>query len=210
MSLHPLPFSQACENNKEPILEVLRDLLHDGQTVLEIGTGTAQHGEHFCRALPTIRWQCADLAEYHPGIRNRLAASNLPNLLLPIELESVTFDWSSIRADAVFSANTAHIMSWQAVEATFKGVSRVLPPGGLLIWYGPFNRGGEFTSASNARFDAQLRAGDHKMGIRDDAEMADAADRNGLIWIDDIAMPANNRILIYRQGKSGESHADIA
>ncbi len=191
-----LPFSQASESNKVAILDVIRHLFLENQTVLEIGSGTGQHGVFFAENLPGVIWQCADQVAYHDTISQRINAAGLPNLRHPIALEAISFDWTSIKVDAVFTANTAHIMSWSAVVAMFKGVSQCLLEGSF-VQYGPFNRDGKFTSPSNQQFHDSLVKSDPAMGIRDDARLIEVAREFGMTLIDDIAMPANNRILVW-------------
>jgi len=194
------PHAPACERNREPILEVLRPWLADRRRVLEIGSGTGQHAVHFAAALPWLVWQASDVAERLPGIRAWLDEAQLPNTPPPLAID-VGAPWPPLQADAVFSANTLHIMDMGAVEAFFAGAGRVLAqaPGGVLVVYGPFNEGGAFTSPSNREFDAWLRARDPRSGIRD-LDTCDALARAaGLQRADDVAMPAHNRCLVWRR-----------
>lgn len=193
------PFSQACENNKEPILAVLRDCFADQRQVVEIGSGTGQHAVHFAGAMPWLSWQPTDRAEHLPGIRAWRDAAALPNLLEPLELDVDQPAWPLQRADAVFSANTAHIMSWPQVERFVAGVGLLLPASGCFCLYGPFNYGGGHTSASNADFDAWLRRRDPRSGLRDVEAIHDLAAQAGLQPAADHAMPANNRLLVWRK-----------
>ncbi|WP_374265569.1 DUF938 domain-containing protein [Zoogloea sp.] len=192
------PWSAACERNQEPILAVLREQFADRQRVLEVGSGTGQHAVHFAAALPQLSWQTSDRPEWLPGIRLWLAEAGLPNTPPPLTLD-VTGPWPAEQFDAVFSANTLHIMGWPEVEALFAALPAVLAPDARLTIYGPFNYGGRFTSPSNAAFDAALRADDPKRGIRD-FEAVDALARAiGLRLVEDRAMPANNRCLSWRR-----------
>lgn len=192
------PHSPACERNREPILVVLREYLADRRKVLEIGSGTGQHAVHFAAAMPWLSWQCSDRAEHLPGIRLWLDEAGLANTPEPVELD-VTGDWPRHRFDAVFSANTLHIMGWPEVQTFFDGIGAVLDVGGVLAVYGPFNYGGDYTSDSNRAFDAWLKTRDPRSGIRD-FEAVDALARHiGLTLAADIAMPANNRTLVWRR-----------
>jgi cyclopropane fatty-acyl-phospholipid synthase-like methyltransferase len=192
------PYAPACERNREPILAVLRECFADRRDVLEVGSGTGQHAVHFAAAMPWLSWQCSDRAEHLPGIRLWLDEAGLPNTPAPIELD-VSGAWARRRFDAVFSANTLHIMGWPEVQQFFEGVDAVLATDGVLAVYGPFNYGGEYTSDSNREFDAWLKARDARSGIRD-FEAVDALAREiGLTLMDDVAMPANNRTLVWRR-----------
>ena len=197
------PFAPACERNRDAILAVLREHFGACTHVLEIGSGTGQHAVHFAAAMPWLAWQCSDVADNLPGIRLWLDEAGLPNTPAPIALD-VRGDWPQRAGDgtpfdAVFSANTLHIVGWPEVEAFFAGVGRTLATGGVLAVYGPFNYGGAYTSDSNREFDAWLKARDPRSGIRD-FEAVDALARGvGMPLVADIAMPANNRTLVWRR-----------
>ena len=211
------PFSLACERNRDPILAVLREHFADRRCVLEIGSGTGQHAVHFAAAMPWLTWRCSDVVVNLPGIRAWLDGVALPNTLAPIELDVTRGSWPTQQFDAVFSANTLHIMGWSEVEAFFAGVGDVLEDpstsplrdyalderesgnGGILAVYGPFNYDGAYTSDSNREFDGWLKARDPRSGIRDFAAVDVLARAVGLRLVDDIAMPANNRCLVWRR-----------
>ncbi|OOG25950.1 methylase [Thioalkalivibrio denitrificans] len=193
------PFSEACEQNKDPILGVLERYFTEPGTILEIGSGTGQHAVYFAAALPHLRWQPSDVPEHLPGIRLWLAEAALPNVAEPLELDVRASSWPLSEADGIFSANTAHIMHWPAVEAMFAGVGRVLRRGGCFCLYGPFNENGKFTSESNARFHMSLQMRDPGMGIRDKADLDRLATAAGLERIDDVVMPVNNFTLVWRK-----------
>ena len=194
------PHSPACERNREPILAVLREHFAARRQVLEIGSGTGQHAVFFAAAMPWLRWQASDRAEYLPGIRAWLDDARLPNTPAPLELD-VLAAWPALDVDAVFSANTLHIMGWDGVQALFEGVGKLLADSGdTLIVYGPFNYGGAYTSDSNRQFDAWLKARDPRSGIRDFEAVDALAEAAGLRLLADIEMPANNRCLVWRAG----------
>ena len=193
------PFSESCVQNREPILAVLREIFADCRQVLEIGSGTGQHAVYFGAGLPHLVWQSADVPPHHAGIRAWLDEAALPNVRPPIALDVSQPGWRSGRYDAVFSANTLHIMGWPEVEAFFEGVGEVLKAGGVLAVYGPSNTNGAYTSASNARFDAWLKARDPASGVRDFEAVDALARAQGLVLQQDIAMPANNRTLVWRR-----------
>jgi SAM-dependent methyltransferase len=199
-----LPFSEACDRNKGPILGVLREAFADRTRVIEIGAGTGQHAVHFARHLPHLAWQPTDRREYLEGLAARVAAEGPPNLSAPVELDVLCQPWPPLHGDAVFSANTLHIMSWPAVEALFAGLRRVLARDGVLAIYGPFKYGGRFTTASNAAFDAMLRERDPDSGVRDVEAVNALAKTLGLQLLADHAMPANNQLLVW--GKIGDIH----
>ncbi|WP_151636940.1 DUF938 domain-containing protein [Noviherbaspirillum aerium] len=190
-------YSAACERNRGPILEVLRGALAGASRVLEIGSGTGQHAVFFGAALPHLTWQTSDLPQNHPSIRAWIDESGLPNVLAPIALDTGGEAWPRQSFDAVFTANTCHIMAWEEVVAMFAGVARLLQPSGVVCVYGPFNYGGRFTSDSNARFDASLRAQAAHMGIRDFEAIDALAGKHGLALSADHEMPANNRLLVW-------------
>lgn len=193
------PYSEACDQNRDPILAVLRHHFDRPGRILEIGSGTGQHAVFFGAALDHLRWQPSDVAENLPGIRLWLEESALPNVAEPLELDVCRTPWPVDTVDGVFSANTAHIMHWSGVEAMFEGVGRVLRPGGRFCLYGPFNENGRFTSESNARFHMSLQMRDPGMGIRDKTDLDRLAQAAGLERIDDVAMPANNFTMVWRK-----------
>jgi cyclopropane fatty-acyl-phospholipid synthase-like methyltransferase len=193
-----LPDAPATSRNRDPILAVLRKYLAPDCRVLEIGSGTGQHAVHFAAALPQLQWQTSDLAENHAAIRAWIDTAQLGNVLSPLALDvSDANGWPTQRFDAVFSANTLHIMGWPQVQALFAHLPRVLAPAATVVVYGPFNIDGQFTSASNAAFDQQLRRDDPQRGIRDLEAVQALAAQAGLSPVADIEMPANNRCLVW-------------
>lgn len=193
------PDAPATHRNRGPILEVLEHEFAASKSVLEIGSGTGQHAVFFGRAMPWLRWQTSDRAENLHGIGAWIGEAALDNVLPPLELDVQKTADPAGRYDAVFSANTAHIMSFAAVECMFKLVARILPGDGLFCLYGPFNDNGEFTSDSNRRFDESLRAGDPAMGIRDLRDLDRMAFDGGLHRHRRYAMPSNNMIVLWRK-----------
>lgn len=191
------PFAAACERNRDAILGVLRTRFADRRRVLEVGSGTGQHAVHFATALPWLRWQCSDLPPRLPGIRQWMDEAGLPNTPPPIVLD-VSGPWPTGAYDAVFSANTLHIIDSARVAAFFEGAGRVLGRSGVLVVYGPFNRDGTYTSPSNRDFDAWLKARDARSGLRDVNAVHALAERAGLHPVDEVAMPANNLCLTWQ------------
>ena len=193
------PFAPACERNRDPILAVLRPHFADRSRVLEIGSGTGQHAVHFAAAMPFLVWQTSDVAENLPGIRAWLDEAKLRNTPPPLALDVDGNDWPATPFDAIFSANTLHIMSWPEVERFFGALDAITTRDAKLAIYGPFNYGGAFTSASNAAFDESLKSRAAHMGIRDIEAVDALARKAGFAMIDDVAMPANNRTLIWQR-----------
>ncbi len=198
MQIFDKPYSPACDRNKDAILDTLRSHFADRRQVLEIGSGTGQHAVHFAAALPHLVWQTSDRADYLPGIRQWLAEAGLPNTPPPLALD-VGGPWPSARFDAVFSANTLHIMGWDEVQAFFAKLPGILTADAHLSIYGPFHYGGQSTSASNAEFDAALKADDPRRGIRDFEAVDALAREQGFRLVEDRAMPANNRCLNWQR-----------
>lgn len=192
------PFSQACENNKAPILAVIREYFADCHRVLEVGSGTGQHAAYFAGQLPHLVWQASDVAAHQAGIEAWRTEAGLTNQPAAITLD-VNGEWPNQQFDGVFSANTAHIMSWPEVQRCFAGVSQVLKTGGHFCLYGPFNFDGQYTSDSNRQFDAMLRARDPESGIRDFSDLNQLANQHGMCFVSDHPMPANNRTLVWRR-----------
>jgi cyclopropane fatty-acyl-phospholipid synthase-like methyltransferase len=192
-------FSEACERNKDFILKVLKKTFTNGTTILEIGSGTGQHVVYFSRQLPMLNWQPTDTSEYLDGLRQRLSAEAPDNVEAPIELDVRMQPWPVGCFDGVFSANTLHFMSWSCAEQFFRGVGESLANRGVLCVYGPFRYDGEFTSDSNARFDKHLKQMDAQKGIRDFEAINELAKSAKLEFIQDVPMPANNQILVWKR-----------
>jgi cyclopropane fatty-acyl-phospholipid synthase-like methyltransferase len=193
------PYSESCDENREPILAVIAPLLSNCNAVLEIGSGTGQHAVYFAGKMPHLVWHTSDCIEYHAGIEMWLQDASLPNTRSPLELNVSTSEWPRQTFDAVFSANTAHIMHWPDVAAMFTGAASVLPGGGRLLLYGPFNYGNRYTSESNARFDQWLKSRDPASGIKNFEDLDKLAAQAGMILQNDYGMPANNRILYWEK-----------
>jgi SAM-dependent methyltransferase len=193
------PYAESAQRNAEPILEVLQQELRNCTKVLEIGSGTGQHAVRFAADLAHLDWQTSDLEENHAGIHAWIADSELPNVRAPLSLDVSTAKLPEASYDAVYSANTAHIMSFDAVIEMFALVGTILRPGGVLCLYGPFRRGGQFNTASNAAFDASLRSRDPAMGIRDLEALDGLGAEQGLRRISLYAVPSNNLVVVWQK-----------
>ena len=191
------PYADSCERNKEPILAVLKEIFADRKQVLEIASGTGQHAVYFGRELPHLTWQPSELAQNLAGIRAWLDEAQLRNVLPPLALDVNDVHWPVAPVDAVFNANTMHIISWPEVERLFAHIARAIAPRGYVCLYGPYNYDGKFTSESNARFDVWLKSRDPNSGVRDFEAVDRLAASHGLELLRDIAMPSNNRILVW-------------
>lgn len=220
VNLTDKPVWAAPERNKYPILQVLQKYVTDCQFALEIGSGTGQHAVYFASQLTHLNWQCTDQASYIEGIKQWVAEANLANLPMPITYDvndGITTQLTAQLAntdnpeglfDIIYTANTLHIMSWTTVETLFNSLPKLLKQdvnanantnaNAYVVCYGPFNYNGKFTSDSNASFDASLKQRDANMGIRDIADITQLAAANQLDLIEDVAMPANNRCLVFR------------
>ena len=202
------PFSQACENNKRFILDRIVDQFQTGNFVLEIGSGTAQHVTFFAEMMPQVQWQPSDMPQNMPTLLAGLADHAFQNIAAPVALDVTQRPWPLLHADAkgyvidgVFTANTLHIMPYEAVQCFFSGVGEALRPGGTLCVYGPFRYDGQFTTPSNAGFDAHLKGFDPRMGIRDFEHVQALAEAQKLDLLADHDMPSNNQLLVWKMRK---------
>ena len=198
--------SPACERNQAPILELLSQWLPPNAQVLEIGSGSGQHAIFFARNLAGLQWQPSDRRETLQDLAERIALEGRDGLAPgariadPLELDVNQADhWPERPFDAVFSANSCHIMALASVANLMAGAARRLVPGGLLVLYGPFQDGGIHTAASNAAFDAHLRSLNPAMGLRDAKEITGWAQAHGLSAKVDQPMPAQNRTLVFQR-----------
>ncbi len=198
----PRGYAAACDKNRDPILEVIRPLLGHCNAVLEIGSGTGQHAIYFAAKMPHLVWHTSDRALNHADIHAWLDEAALANTRPPLSLDVTKQVWPPLAVDAVFSANTVHIMSWEAVEMLFSGVGRLLPVDGLFLLYGPFNYNHQYSSESNRYFDQHLKQRDPHSGIRDFEAVDLLAQQAGMMLQQDYPMPANNRLLCWRKMSS--------
>jgi len=194
------PYSQACENNKKYILPLLQQAFLASAKVLEVGSGSGQHAVFFAQQLDHLQWQTSDLLINHEGINQWITEYPSVNLLKPIEL-NLEHTWPVDSVDAIYTANTLHIVSWSLVKRFFEGVQKHLASAGKLCIYGPFNYDGQYTRESNANFDIWLKNRDEQSGIRNIEDILILADTAGLTLKSDHEMPANNRLLEFVKNK---------
>lgn len=203
MSTPALPHSPAAERNKAPILAELQRLLPAAGRLLEIAAGAGQHAVHMAAALPGWQWQASDPApQALDGITRRIATQPLPNLLPPLQLDVLDRPWplpAGTRLDAVYCANMLHIAPWACCGALMHGTAQWLVAGGLLITYGPFFVQGEPAAPGNVGFDADLRARNPAWGVRWLHDVQAEAAAAGLAFVERVAMPANNSLLVFRR-----------
>ncbi|KGK00206.1 MULTISPECIES: DUF938 domain-containing protein [Pseudoalteromonas] len=192
------PFSQACENNKNHILKALQPALQNAGSVLEIGSGTGQHSVFFAKKLPHLQWYTSDREVNHQGIKLWHDEVQLANLHPPLLLD-LNDPWPVNKVDAIYTANTFHIVSWELITRFFAGVNQHLNQQGVVCVYGPFKYKGEFTSPSNDEFNSLLQSRDSLSGIRDFEAVEQLAVQSGLKLLSDTAMPANNQLLIFKR-----------
>lgn len=192
------PFSQSCENNKQAILQIIQTIFRSSQTVWEIGSGTGQHACYFAENLPQLTWQTTDREENLVGINQWIDEAGLNNLPKSLALNVADKQWPCAQIDAVFTANTLHIMHWNDVECFFAGLEKYLTVNATVCIYGPFNYHQQFTSASNAQFDQWLKGCDPLSGIRDFEAIEKLAKTVNLVVKNDFPMPANNRLLVLK------------
>ena len=190
----------AAERNREPIAAVLRKVLPECGTVLEVASGSGEHAVHFARAFPNLRWQPSDPdPQAVISIEAWAADSAAPNLLPPFYLDAASSTWPLDAADAMLCIHMAHISPWGATEGLMRGAARLLPAGGPLVLYGPFRRRGVPTAPSNEAFDASLKERDLSWGLREVEAVEAEAKGRGLALEGLVEMPANNLTLVFRK-----------
>lgn len=194
------PYAESCDQNKDAILEVLQSQLSDSKTVLEIGSGTGQHAVYFAEKMPHLTWHTSDQASYLPGIKLWLDEADLENTKSPFELNVTDSTWPDLDVDAVFTANTLHIMNDAEVQSLFEGIGQLLAEGARFIVYGPFNYNRDYTSESNAKFDVWLKSRNTGSSIKHFEDVCALAANEKMKLNEDITMPANNRILVWEKG----------
>ncbi len=192
--------SPSVARNRDPILTVLRRLLPQTGSVLEIASGTGEHAVHFAAAFPHLQWQPTDYEEQAlRSIAAHRAASGLSNLLAPLMLDAAAPEWPVKQVDAVVVINMLQVSPWPVVQRLMAGAGRVISPGGLLYLYGPFKENGAHTAPANEAFDQNLRLRNPEWGVRDIGEVADLARTFDLALFERVVTPANNLSLVFRR-----------
>lgn len=203
-------FAPPTQRNREPILTVLRRVLPESGTVLEVASGTGEHAAFFAPRLKPRLWLPSDCNPLHlDSIAAWRDYVGVQTLLSPVHLDATADRWSIERTpppqlqdspiSAIVCINMIHIAPWSAGLGLLAGAGRILPAGGLLYLYGPFKEGGRHTAPSNEAFDAMLRDRDPAWGVRDLETVIEVADSEGLTWLETVEMPANNRSILFRK-----------
>jgi cyclopropane fatty-acyl-phospholipid synthase-like methyltransferase len=196
------PFAPACEKNQDPILEVLKQIiLPTDRRLLEIGSGTGQHAVYLAPYFPQLDWYPTDLSVNLAGMTLWFKEAKIPNIQRPVRLDVSKDDFPKVKFDVVFTANTFHIMHWKDCKSLMKLLGNRLRENSRAVFYGPFKYEGEFTSPSNAEFDATLREKDPLSGIRAFEDVNNNMIKNGFELVEDFEMPAHNRMLVYKRLK---------
>ena len=189
----------AVARNREPLREVLHTLLAPSSDVLEIASGTGEHGAFFVHHIPGLTWQPSDRDDnLFPSILAWAAFFHTDRVTQPLRLDVThPLPWSASQYDAIFNANLLHISPWDACVGLLRGAGKHLSPSGQLILYGPYQLGDTPMEESNARFDATLRARDPRWGVRNLDAVATEAQHAGLVLDRCIPMPANNHTVVF-------------
>ncbi len=200
------PYSAACDRNKEPIQEVLQEvILPSDRRLLEIGSGTGQHAVYLAPFFPQLEWYPTDLTPNLAGMNLWFSEAKIPNIQKPQRLDVSRDDFPKLKFDVVFTANTLHIMHWKDCKSFMKLLGKRLRENSRAVFYGPFKYNGEFTSQSNADFDQRLKERDPLSGIRSFEDIVNNMEKNGFEFISDNEMPANNRMLVFNRLKFNPS-----
>ena len=179
------PYSESCDQNKQVILSIISPLFSSLSSVLEIGSGTGQHAVYFAEKMPHLTWHTSDCRSHIDGINSWVTESDLNNVKPPFELDVSKSPWPDSDVDAIFTANSIHIMHQQDVVNFIRGASGLLKQHGSLVIYGPFNYNGLYTSASNERFDQWLKQQDPQSCIKHFEEIDSLANNNGMRLVTD-------------------------
>jgi len=192
-------YSEACERNQQPILEILQHYLLPEHRVLEIGSGSGQHALFCVDTLQHPHWQPSELHENLAALNHNLALFNLPGIQPALTLDASDPPTLPHQYELLFTANTLHIMSWQSVQDLIALAGEIIAPDGFMVVYGPFRYQNAYTSPSNAAFDQWLKQRDPLSGIRDFEALEALANKVGLMLLKDWPMPANNQCLVWQK-----------
>jgi hypothetical protein len=191
-------YAPATERNREGIANVLRDILPEQGTILEIASGTGEHAVHFAQASPNLTWQPSDYdAAGLASIAAWSAEAGLPNILPPVQIDATSSTWPVAAADAILCINMVHISPWAATIGLFRGSAALLPKGAPLYLYGPYRQHGVETAPSNEDFDVSLKSRNPEWGLRFVEDVVAVADGFVLEYV--IEMAANNLSLVFRK-----------
>jgi hypothetical protein len=197
----------AFARNHAPIWSVIEPFLASRTGhVLEVGSGTGEHVIAYARRSPDVTWWPSDVNPRHlASIAAWRAHAQLANIAAPARLDLLAPDWDEAIAApgpllAMLCVNVLHISPWRVTENLLAGAGRRLAADGHLFVYGPFMRDGAHTAASNAAFDASLRAENAEWGVRDVRDIAAAAAQCGLHIAAVAAMPRDNFTLVIARG----------
>ena len=194
--------SPAAERNKEPILNVLKEIIRGShKRLLEVGAGNGQHAIYLAPHFPHMQWTASERGEYMVHLNRRIQEGHVPNLTPPFKLEIGVDDFPKFTFDIILTINTFHIMHWKEVKTFIKVSAGRLQEGGKVVIYGAFNYGGQFTAPSNEAFDKSLKEQDPLRGIRNFEDVVGAFEKNGFALADDFEMPSNNRMLVFTRLK---------
>ena len=192
--------SPAALRNRAAILEVLSAVLPPTGTVVEIASGSGEHVIHFAAGLAGLTWQPSDPSpEARASIADWIVAEGTPNILAPLDIDAAAETWPVDRADAIIAINMVHISPWAATLGLIRHAAHLLPAGAPLVLYGPYIRADVETAPSNLTFDADLRARNPEWGIRDIADVEQAAQEAGFRHMIFFTMPANNLTVVFRR-----------
>jgi hypothetical protein len=195
------PFSPAAQRNQQAILEVLQDYIDSSVTnLLEFGAGTGQHAVYMAPFFSETTWVVSDIAGKHAGIRMWLKENPAANIEGPIAFKVGSHPFPTDRwYQAFYTANTFHIMPWKKVKTLIKMLGHRLREGSKVFIYGPFRDGSDYRGQSNVDFDQALKQQDPAMGIRDENDVIQTMFKQGFDLLENRAMPANNRILVFER-----------
>lgn len=196
------PYSPACETNKDPILNVLKDVItQEDRRLLEIGSGTGQHAVYFAPHFPQVEWYPTDVSASLKGMSLWFHEHQIRNIQKPSRLEVGKDELPKLKFDLIFTANTFHIMHWKECKSLIKMFGGRLREGSRVLIYGPFKYDGQFTSVAHEELDRELKAKDPSSGIRAFEDVNNAMIKNGFELILDVDMPENNQMLVYNRLK---------